>query len=453
LVIAVILLGVVVLSNVVARQVNLRLDLTKLKQHTLTPETATLLAGLPEKVTMTALMVGMPPKYIEDMFKEYERLSNGRVATKIVDPLVDLGYAAQFGNIISGKEQKVVVQTANARRDVDFTDDILTEDHLSNALIRVTRTGRLACFLSGHGEYKIDKEGGDGLSVFNRLLSMNGVDSLELFLGSGNGVPSTCDVLVIAGPQRPIGAEETARIDDYLKQGGDALVLIEHTLVSTPDKPLTTEQLELNPSLNELLVRWGLKVSQDIVVDLESHAAGDVGSPATNNYLSHRAIVGGLDYTFYIRPRSISIVPDRRKTLKVAPIVLTQSDEKSWGESDRLLKVVFDEAIDRPGPVPISFVVWEEKQGEEPSDTRLILFTDADFLSDAYIGAYSNAQMGLNCINWLTEADFKAFKSNTLIKVEKLELLSHQKKRVVVLLWLMPLAILAAGIGVWWSKR
>src|SRR6185503_15996980 len=216
------------------------------------------------------------------------------------------------------------------------------------------------------------------------------------------------------------------------------LFLIENTKVTTPDKPLTAEELELNPSLNSILNEWGLKVANDVVIDADSHASGDVGSPATKNYLAHRAIVAELDYTFYVRPRSISMLPGRRETLKVAPVVLTQSAERSWGETDRMLRIKFDEGVDRAGPVPIAFVVWEPKAQGEASDTRIMVFTDADFLTNIYIGAVNNAQMGLNAVNWLSELDYKTFLDKKKFEVKRLDLNSAQKRIVLIILVAMP---------------
>ena len=99
--------GLVVLINLVAHQLDYRLDLTKSKQHTLSPETKELLSQIDQPITLTALHVGMAPKYLEDMLKGYERASQGNVTTKIIDPLVDIGYASQFGNIITGKQKKI----------------------------------------------------------------------------------------------------------------------------------------------------------------------------------------------------------------------------------------------------------------------------------------------------------------------------------------------------------
>jgi len=445
--------ALLVFINIVAHLYDVRIDLTAQRQHTLSRETNDFIRGLNQSIRITALHVGIPPKYLEDMFKEYERRGNGKIHTKIIDPIVDLGYAAQFGNIITGKQKKVVVQSDTNRQDVDFTDNILSEEMLTNAIIRVTRPKRKACFLTGHNEFQIGDEEDHGLSTFDQLLQVNNIESLEIFLGNEATIPSYCDLLIIAGPQTPPSKEEEAVIQDYLKKGGDALILVEHTKVTTPDKPLSPEELEENPSLNSILNEWGLKVNNDIVVDLDSHASGDVGSPATKNYLAHRAIVSDLDYTFYVRPRSISILPGRRQTLKVAPVVLTQSTEKSWGETDRMLQVKYDAGVDRAGPVPIAFVVWEPKEATEASDTRLMVITDADFLTNAYIGAVSNAQMGLNTVNWLSELDYKTFLDKKKFEVKRLDLTSAQKKVVLAILLAMPLLIAVAGIIVWIRKR
>jgi len=439
--------------NYLAGIYNLRKDLTKARQHTLSKQTKEYLKHLKKEVKFTALLTGLPPKYLEDLFREYERVSRGIVKTKIVDPIVDIGYAAQFGNIIDGKQKKVVVQSDSERRDIDFTEEVLTEESLTNAILRITRDARNICFVQGHGEYRIDEEQDKGLSLLAKLLAANNMSARPLFIEASGGIPKDCDVLAIAGAQKHVTEMEEKKIDEYLKDGGDALFLVEHVVVTTPDQPLNEEQLRLNPSLNGILKNWGIKINDDVVVDLQSHASGDVGSPATDNYMAHRAIVSGLDYSFYIRPRSISIISQRRETLKLAPLVLTKSTKDSWGESDRTLHVKYDEILDRPGPVPIAFVIWEPKERDEPSDTRIVVFTDADFLTNRFIGSYSHAQLGINVVNWLSELDYKVFIDPKTIEVTRLELTSAQKRFVLIVLTVIPVMILLLGIVVWGQRR
>jgi ABC-type uncharacterized transport system involved in gliding motility auxiliary subunit len=97
--------------------------------------------------------------------------------------------------------------------------------------------------------------------------------------------------------------------------------------------------------------------------------------------------------------------------------------------------------------------VIEEKnavlQSKKSSDTRLIVFTDADFLSNVYVNQYSNAQMGLNIVNWLAELDYKTFVSAKEIKVERLNLTSKQTRQVIVILILLPFLFVIIGLVVW----
>jgi ABC-type uncharacterized transport system involved in gliding motility auxiliary subunit len=264
--------------------------------------------------------------------------------------------------------------------------------------------------------------------------------------------------LIIAGPKNQLTQDEETLIQDYLSKGGDALFLIEHTFVTTPDKLLSAEQMQKNPDLNSILNKWGLNIEADIVVDLTNYVGDDVGTPATKNYQRHKAITEGLDYTFYVRPRSITLLENRQPNIKHAVIASTASSNNSWAETNRNLDIKFDEGVDTAGPVPFSYVVIEEKstaniQDAKISDTRLIVFTDADFLTNVYIDQYSNAQMGLNVVNWLSELDYNTFLGIEKMAVERLDLTSKQKRQVIVILFFMPFSIVIVGLIVWLRTR
>jgi hypothetical protein len=455
----------IAISHYAANCITTRWDVTENKQHTLTKNTVDFISTLKEEVELTALYVGLPPKYLQDLFNEYERLSAGLISTQIIDPIENISFAAKFGNVVSARERKVIVQSSNGRKDVDFSDDALTEEKLTNTIARASRPTRQVYFLVGHGEYSLTNTDNVGLSTFKQLLADNNVQSKTLMLGITQSIPVDCDVLIIAGARTELTAQEDKLIVDYLTTGGDALFLIEHTTVTTPDKPLTAEQFQENPSLNSIINQWGLNVKSDIVVDLTNHVGDDVGSPATKNYQKHKAITEGLDYTFYVRPRSIEMLAKRRPSIKLAVIASTASKEKSWAETNRNLAIQYDQGIDTPGPVPISYVVLEEHKAENTappppykintarSDTRIIIFTDADFLTNVYINQYSNAQMGLNIVNWLAELDYKVFVSAKAIKIERLDLTSKQKRQVMVILFFTIFIFFIVGIVVWLKSK
>lgn len=440
---------VFVLVNVLVLKIGLQFDVTKNKQNSLKGFTKEIIGELNDPATVTVFYVGIPPKYIEDLLSQYQKQSKGLIKTEIVDPLVQIGYASKFGNVINSEEKKAIVQINGEKKEIDFTESSLTEERLTNALINASRKERKVYFLSGHNEYSIYKKKDTGLSDFINLLGENNIKSEELFLGPMNEVPKDCDVLVIAGAQNYLASEENQKIRDYLKRGGDALFLTENTVLTTPDKTLTEDEMKKATNLEDILTDWGVRVNYDVVVDLDSHASGDVGSPATKNYMAFKEIIRDLDYTFYVRPRSISLLEDRRKTLKLAPIVLTSSEKNSWGESDRTLNIKFDENIDKPGPVPIAYIIFEVKTGEMLSDTRIAVFSDADFLTNRFLKHYSNAQMGIKLINWLSESDFMDFVKEKKVEVPVLNLTSMQKRNIAFILTIMPLFVIFIGLLVW----
>lgn len=435
--------------NYVSLMLPWRWDVTQAQQHTLSKNTLDLIKNLKKDITLTALLVGIPPKYLEDLFKEYTKVSQGRIKVEIIDPIQQLSYAAQFGNVINAQERKVIVSSGVQKKEILFTDSALSEGQVTNAIALVDQKRRYAYFLIGHGELSIENKDNQGLSRLSQALDSYNLESRNLMLGIEKKIPQDCSVLVIAGPKNNLTKEENDTIEAYLEKGGRALFLIENVTVTTPDKPLSLEDLHKNPSLNEILHLWGLHVEEDVVVDLANHVGQDVGSPATKNYIKHPSITGGVDYTFYVRPRSISVLKDVRSTIKHAPIVLTESKEQSWGETNRTLQVHFDEIEDTPGPVPISYVVGEDKTEGDLADTRLIVFTDADFLSNAYINQYSNFQLGVNVINWLSQTDSNIVIRQKNINVERLDLTSKQKRMVAAILFFMPVLIALIGIKIW----
>lgn len=451
--IIILLVTILVSVNFLAAKYNFRFDLTKTRQHTLSDETKQIISCLKQNVTVTAFHVGLPPQYLIDLLKEYERNSHGRITTEIADPLVQIGYAAQFGNVISGEEKKAIVKSGKERKDIDFTKEPLGEEGLTNTIVKVTRQKRNIYFLTGHNENNISDQEAAGYSILKNSLENSNAAVHALMLASEKKIPVDCDVLVIAGAQKQLTKDEDGIIQGYLQKGGKALFLIEATPVGTKENPLGESDKLKNPSLNNLLNPWGIQIGDDVVVDLENFAGTDVGCPVTHNYPPHKQIINGLDYTFYIRPRSITVLPDHAKNIKIAPLVYTTSAKGSWAETDKNLKVHYDEGIDIPGPVTIAAVIWEPKNEKKTADTKIIVFTDSDFATNSFINQYSNADIILNSISWLSELENIISIENKKVSVERLDLSDKQKRLVVVVLVLMPILIAGCGGLVWWKQN
>ena len=438
--------------NYSALKFNYRLDLTKGKQHTLSDFTVQLIKNLKQNVKLTVFYVGIPPKYLEDLLAEYKRLNPALIETEIVDPLVQIGYAAQFGNIISGEERKTIIQSGKEKKEIDFKESVLSEEELTNTIIKVTRKPKTVYFLTGHGEFDLTNTTETGYKNFSSLLEENNSKVFELLLGTKGRIPEDCEVLVIAGAKNPLGEKEEKIIQEYLEQGGEALFLIESMPISAPETPLTESDKLKNPSFNGILKRWGIFIGDDIVVDMENHVGADVGCPATKNYPPHKEIVKGLDYTFFIRPRSVSILSDHPESVKIAPLIWTASANNSWAETSKNLIIKYDEKEDKKGPISLAAVVWEPKNDNKKSDSKIIVITDADFLNNSFMKEYSNAQLGLNTIGWLSESEnFLPIKKKD-IEVENVSLTSRELRIITLILIAIPLLIVITGMAVWWKQ-
>ncbi|MFA5060290.1 MAG: GldG family protein [Candidatus Omnitrophota bacterium] len=435
--------------NIAGLEYNVRFDLTQYKQHTLNPETISIVKSIKKDVRLIVLYVGIPPGYIQDLLAEYQKLNPKYIKAQVIDPLEQLGSAAEFGNTIRADEKKAVVLCDKERQDIDFTEAPLTEEMLTTAIVQVGRDKRKICFVAGHNEYSIHDTKPEGLSIFNALLNENNCITQETLLEATKEIPKDCDVLVIAGPKSALSPLEDKLVQDYLEGGGKALFLIESTPMAEEGSVLTEQDRQKNPPFNNLLNRWGFKINDDVAVDLENHAGQDVGCPATRNYPKHKEIVDGLDYTFYIRPRSISLLTDASSTIRVAPLVLTSSGKNSWAETNRNLQVKFEQGQDDPGPVIIAAVSWEPKNDQRKSDTKVIVFGDGEFLTNNFISQYSNAEIASNAISWLSELDKDISLKSKDIKIHQLNLTSQQKRIVIVLLFSVPLLIALIGLFIW----
>jgi len=436
--------------NYTVSQRGIRFDLTRARQHTLEETTKHILKNLNQPIEIIVFYVGIAPQYIEDLLKEFQKLSPENIATRIVDPLIEIGYAAQFGSVIKGDEKKVIIQSVKERKDINFDEEPLSEAMLINAILKVTREERKVYFLTGHSEYDTDDDSAIGLTTFKRLLEQNNSVIKELTLGiTPAGIPADCDILIVPGPKEQLGKADEGTIQKYLEEGGKAVFFIESLPMGDKEHPLSAEDKLKNPSLNTLLNHWGVIVGDDVVVDLANFIGRDVGCPATKNYPPHKEIVHDLDYTFYIRPRSITFNPSLAPGVNLAPLVKTASDKKSWAETSQTLEIKFNEGEDMPGPVTLAAVIWGPKNGKKIADTKIIVFTDADFITNNFIGQFSNAQLALNAVSWVSELENMVVYNKKSAEIERLDLTSQQFRTIVVILFAMPVLIAYLGCLAW----
>src|SRR5262249_13100127 len=139
-----------------------------------------------------------------------------------------------------------------------------TEDEIAGGILRVLRGhARRIAFTTGHGERTPGGEG-EGYGRLASALANENYAPEGLSLRDGD-VPEGVTMLVLAGPQRDLDADELAALARYLGRGGGVLMLLDPA-------PL--------PNLGRLLASLGIALGDDVVVDRERRILGTEGSAA-----------------------------------------------------------------------------------------------------------------------------------------------------------------------------
>src|SRR5262249_10339731 len=103
-----------------------------------------------------------------------------------------------------------------------------TEESITNAIIKVTRTTRKTiCTIEGHGEADTDDvQNAHGLASLKQALTNENYEVKKILLASMEKVPEDCSVVLVAGPQKAYLENELKAVDAYLESGGRVLILL-----------------------------------------------------------------------------------------------------------------------------------------------------------------------------------------------------------------------------------
>ncbi|MGO8700703.1 MAG: Gldg family protein [Limisphaerales bacterium] len=299
-------------------------------------------------------------------------------------------------------------------------------------------------FLTGHGENDPgDPKGQDsklGSSGYSKLAKMlkNEIDSNwdRLSLEGTNGIPTDCQLLIVAGPKGKILPEEQAKIAAYLKQGGRLLAL------------LGTEC-----GLEPVLTNWGVNVGHARVIEQDKNYCVEGGQMFFTCTLFTNPIVNPLASQkmgiLMIFPRPLSI--DRQSKIPGSP-------------EANLLAATSTQAMDENKHVGEFPLLASVEQGviqgvtsSHGGGTRMVVAGDSDFLDDQMLNTWvGNSYFAMSALNWLLERPQVLL--NALgpqpIREYKLYMTNGQQRTVQWLfLGALPGAVLALGGLVWMRRR
>jgi len=434
--------GIILVVNAISLGNTHRFDFTGLAQFTLTSQTKQFLADVDTPVEIVSFFTPSVPVsvsgYASNLLSEYQNYTD-QLTVRAVDPELHPDQARGYGVDQLGAQYGVVVFRGKAGQRQVFGPQISGEAEyaFTSAILEVTgiRQKRIY-FLTGHGESSVSSD-------YSRLragLQEHLFDVKELDLRVTSRIPDDAAVLVVAGPQQPLLDNELSILKDYMDNGGSLFLLL------NPNPPR---------GFTKLLSNWWIDIGEGTIIDPVSYVAPSSDTPLVSRDRNSFQ----LTETYF--PGAVAILPQKAipDTVDLSALVWTSPEswlEKELSPSD---DPVYDELVDRKGPLAIGAVVLMAAEGSsersaEAQAARLIVIGDSDFAANQHYPNGSNGALFLNAVNWLAAGTEIISVDRKVLPVRRL-VMKPSEARFLHLssILLLPLLLLAAGGYVWWRKR
>jgi ABC-type uncharacterized transport system involved in gliding motility auxiliary subunit len=435
------LAGILAVINYVAYISPKQWDLTEDKQYSLTQETILLLNGLTQPVVLKGFYTPDRSQSRDDirpLLDAYQADSHGMLTYEFIDPIANPVARDQYGITTDGS---LAVVVGDASEVVSYP----SEEEISGALLRLANPEkRKVYFLTGEGERDLEATDDQGLSDLKRALQSKNYDVATLSLLTDPKVPEDAAAVIVADPTAALSKSEVDSLGVYLDAGGGLLVMDE------PSVP-RPGQTQPDPLQSYLESRWGLRLEDDLVVDLASAVplAGISTSYGDHPITARMRNLG----TVYPSSRSIEVTPLDNTAITQTKLVMT--GDRSWGETDLAAlqdrnQLSFDSGTDKQGPLVLAATA-----ADSTHDSRVVVFGDSDFAANAYFFELGDGDMVVNSIDWaagqenLISLTPKASTQRFVVPP------SSQAAGLIFLLTiiLMPGGVVLLGVITWWNRR
>lgn len=405
-----------------------KFDLTAEKLYSLSDQTIKTMTSLDKDVKVYYFSkVDEPVAGEVEKYRYYTK----RLTYERIDLQARPEMASQFRGIRPGETVVAAGQRTEKLTNVD-------EQSLTSAIMKVTREkAKTVCFVEGHGEREMAGGGSEGYQGVDTKLKGDNYDTKAVNLVSTNKIPEDCSVLVLAGPKKPLLAPEAEMVKKFLNDGGKLMLELDP---------------EADPELSELVKDWGIEVRKDTVLDTSGVGRLFGTGPAVPlviQYGSHPITkdFGRNSMTFF--PLARSLKAESKGDVTVTDLLKTS--DASFGETElQGNEAKFDEGKDNKGPLTLGVAATKKVGGKE---ARLVVIGDSDFASNAYQRQSANGDLFVNSVNWLAqEEDLISIRPKSQTNRDVNASATAEK----ILLWmslLLPLAVIGAGIQIWWKRR
>lgn len=461
-----IILAIFIAINILMQKWNLTpIDLSQEKLYTLTEESKEKVKNIDKEVKIYFIEYEETDSTL-DLAKQYTK-SNKNITVEAVKandrPDLVQKYGIESGNqgiiVECGEKYKVLGQSDLYTYDSTTYETINIAEEKITAAIQTVTTDEVpkVYFLGGVSGFSLNS----GLQYLNLYLQNEIYEVSTVDVLTTGKVPDDCDTLVITSPNKDFDDLTTNAIIDYINSGRNILWL----------NAAVAQKQDL-PNINKILAMYGVKPFEAGVIRETDSSKMVSGSPdLIMPEVQYSTVTSKLydgEGVIFINATKINTVEDEELTnLNVTKTELLKTSEKSYYRTNFSINsdsATSDEEV-------ASFLVGaemdktiseaNEETGEKEKVSKLIIFGESYFISDAQLNSNSqtpviqyrqNKDLVLNSIAYLVnrEEDITVRKSTGSVTYTATE---EQNRMILCAIFGVPVLIILIGIIVWAKRR
>jgi ABC-type uncharacterized transport system involved in gliding motility auxiliary subunit len=416
LVSAVLIAALLVALNYLGIQHHVRWDLTKTREHSLSPQTIKVLRSLPGPIEAVAFPSADGARRYRETLATYQYYSKN-FQYRIVDPDRTPAEAQKFKVTSYG-------QVVLTRGKTSYTVESSTEEQLTNGILHVLETIKKTVYvLQGEGEVPLDDFTRKGMGTAKQTLTGKGFEVKALFLVQTGRVPEDAAVIIVPAPSRDLLPQARDALERYYRGGGKLLVMVD------PQTPTEVRSW--------LGAAFRVDAPGGVVIDPVSRLlGGDYAVPIVTQYPYNDITQNFTLATAF--PVATPLVPQAKPAgVTITPVV--KSSERSYVKVNLESKnIQFQPGVDINGPVILAVEVTPAPggtSGPSPSGAppggataasppspgspsppgaaapqpagpkgSAAIFGNSGFIQNTYIGLVGNRDLFTSAVAWLTQS-------------------------------------------------
>jgi ABC-type transport system involved in multi-copper enzyme maturation permease subunit/ABC-type uncharacterized transport system involved in gliding motility auxiliary subunit len=483
-------LGSVVLLNLIAARLPVRMDLTEERLHTVSAVTEQVLGDLPEPLVVDGYVTSdLPPPFrtfprdLRDLLAQMEAAAGGNLRWTVRDPGTDPAVAddaarlgipgvpfdRHIGDRVESRPHYVGLHLTLGDREETIPLVVRPQDLEYDIVALAVRMARetlpRVAVLTGHYQQTTPRS----LAKAHEALAKH---YEVVWQPPEEPVPSDVAALLVVGPAVPLGEPTMRAVDATLQGGVGVAFFVDPVDVDLASFRATDRVL----GVEESLATYGVALSHDL---LQNGACEKVSIPmevagvrtlqrSPYHFLMHvtdlnpdSPVTRGFGQVIPVFASTVTPMPSIASEVEVH--TLLQTSEKSWQIRAPYRIHPIDDHVhaETTGPHPLAVSLEGDLPSpygaDLPTRSRLLVMGDAALLSDDYLNTTSTKLL-LNTVDWLIgETDLGAVRTRGMVDRTMGEPEKTATARARLGNTLGPplaLALLGALYGLWaWRRR